>query len=195
MNLRSKKLLLYFTYNPNKSLLEYHLNQIQAQLEIFCKNYEHLLIMVDFNGYISERTRTAFCTLFKFKNLIKELTYYKNPNNPSCIDLFLTNCARSFHNTRVLETGLSDFYKLVVTALRSLSPKSISYRTCKQFNEEKCKDLFLTYLNELEMNDLYVDIFKITFLNALNSFAPVRKKYLLANHSKFVNKKLSKAMM
>ena len=128
----------------------------------------------------SERTLTAFCTLFKFKNLIKESTCYKNPNNPSCIDLFLTNCARSFHNTRVLKTGLSDFYKLVVTALRSkfesLSPKSISYRTCKQFNEEKCKDLFLTYLHELEMNDLYVDIFKTTFLNALNSFAPVRKK-------------------
>ena len=28
MNLRSKKLLLCFTYNPNKSLLERHLNQI-----------------------------------------------------------------------------------------------------------------------------------------------------------------------
>ena len=35
----------------------------------------------------------------------------------------------------------------------------------------------------------------MTFLNALNSFAPVKKKYLRANHSKFVNKELSKAMM
>ena len=32
------------------------------------------------------------------------------------------------------------------------------------------------------------------FLNALNSFATVRKKYLCANHSKFVNKELYKAM-
>ena len=45
------------------------------------------------------------------------------------------------------------------------------------------------------MSDLSVDVFKMTFFNALNSFAPVKKKYLRANHSKFVNKELSKAMM
>ena len=146
-NRRSKKWLLCFTYNPNKSLSERHVNEIQAQLEFFCKNYEHLLILGDFNANISEPTLTSFCTLFKLKNLVKEPTCYKNPNNPSCIDLFLTNCARSFHNTCVFETGLSDFHKLVVTLLRSkfesLPPKIISYRTYKQFNEGKFKDLFL----------------------------------------------------
>ena len=199
MNLRSKKWLLCFTYNPNKSLLERQLNHIQAQLEIFGKNSEHLLILGDFNANISEPTLKSFCTLFKFKNLVKEPTCYKNRNNSSCIDLFLTNCARSFHNTCVFETGLSDFHKLVMTLLRSrfesLPPKSTSYRTYKQFNEGKFKDLFLNYLNELEMSNLSVGIFKMTFLNTLNSFAPAKKKYLCANHSKFVNKELRKTMM
>ena len=99
----------------------------------------------------------------------------------------------------MFETGLSDFHKLVGTLLQSkvesLPPKIISYRTYKQFNEGKFKDLFLSYLNELEMSDLSVDVFKMTFLNALNSFASVKKKYLRANHSKFVNKELSKAMI
>ena len=45
------------------------------------------------------------------------------------------------------------------------------------------------------MSDLSVDVFKLTFLNALNSFAPVKKKYFCGNHSKFVNKELSKTMM
>ena len=45
------------------------------------------------------------------------------------------------------------------------------------------------------MSDLSVDVFEITFLNALNSFAPVKKKYLRANNTKLVNKELSKAMM
>ena len=45
------------------------------------------------------------------------------------------------------------------------------------------------------MSDLSVDVFKMTFLNVLNSFAPAKKKYLRANHSKFVNNELSKAMM
>lgn len=35
----------------------------------------------------------------------------------------------------------------------------------------------------------------MTFLNALNSFAPVTKKYRRANPSKFVNKELSEVMM
>ena len=141
INLRSKKWLLCFTYNRNKSLLERHLNQIQAQLEIFCKNYEHLLILGCFNANISESTLTSFCTLFKLENLVKEPICYKNPNNPSCIDQFLTNCARSSHSTCVFETGLSDFRKLVVTLLRSkfesLPPKITSYRTYKQFNDGK----------------------------------------------------------
>ena len=119
MNIRSKKLSFCFTYNSNKSLLERHLNQIQAQLEIFCKNYEHLLILGNFNAIISEPILTYFCTLFKLKNLVKELTCYKNPNSPSCIYLFLTNYARNFHNTCIFETGLSDFHKLVVTLRRS----------------------------------------------------------------------------
>ena len=121
--------------------------------------------------------------------------FLKNPNNPSCIDLFLTNCGRSLHNTCVFETGLSNFHKLVATLLRSkfesLPSKIFSYRTYKQFTEGKFKDLFLSYLNELEMSELSVDVFKMTFLNAVNSFAPAKEKY----HSKFVNKELSKAMM
>ena len=35
----------------------------------------------------------------------------------------------------------------------------------------------------------------MTLLNALNNTAPVRKKYLRANLSKFVNKEPSKAIM
>ena len=119
--------------------------------------------MGDFNANISEPPPTSLCTLFKLQNLVIEPTCYKNPNNPNCIDLFLTNCFRRFHNTYVFETGLSDFQKLVLALLRSkfetLSPKIISYRTYKQLNERKFKDLFPNYLNKLEMSDLSVDIF------------------------------------
>lgn len=54
--------------------------------------------MGDFNANILEHTLASFCTLFKLKNLFKEPTGHKNPDNPSCIDLFLTNCARRFYN-------------------------------------------------------------------------------------------------
>ena len=71
MNIRSKKWFICFTYNPSKSLLEHDLIQIQTQLDTFSKNYEHLLIMGDFNANVFESTLTSFCTLFKLKILSK----------------------------------------------------------------------------------------------------------------------------
>ena len=35
----------------------------------------------------------------------------------------------------------------------------------------------------------------MTFLNVLNKFAPLKKKHLRANHSRFVSKELNKAIM
>ena len=86
MKLGSKQLLLCFTYNPNKLLSEHHLNQTQAQLEIFCKNYKHLLLMGNCKANISKPTLTSFSILLKLKDLAKEPTCYKNPNNPSCLN-------------------------------------------------------------------------------------------------------------
>ena len=63
--------------------------------------------MGDFNADVSDQSMTSFCTLFKQKNIMKEPTCYENPEYPSCIDLFLTNCPRSFHSTCLYETGLS----------------------------------------------------------------------------------------
>ena len=57
-----------------------------------------------------------FCDTHNLKNLMKELTCFKSVNNPCCIDLILTNRASSFQNTNVVETGLSNFHKLAVTA-------------------------------------------------------------------------------
>ena len=99
MNIKSKKWLLCCTYNPNKSLIENHLRQLQKQLEAFSERCEHFLIMGDFSADVSDPSMTSFCTLFKRKSIVKEPTCYKIPENPSCIDLFSTNCPRSFYNT------------------------------------------------------------------------------------------------
>ena len=48
---------------------------------------------------------------------------------------------------------------------------------------------------DFNTDDITVDIFKMTFLNVLNRFARLKKKYLRPNHSRFVNKELNKAIM
>ena len=76
-----------------------------------------------------------------------------------------------------------------------LPPKIIKYRNYKNFDENEFRFLFKKHLNEFNADDITVDIFKMTFLNVLNKFASLKKKYLRANHSHFVNKELNKVIM
>ena len=60
-----------------------------------------------------------YCISYNLTSMINKPTCYKNPDRPFCIDLILTNCPRSFQNSCVIETGLSDFHKKVVTVMKT----------------------------------------------------------------------------
>ena len=74
--------------------------------------------MGDFNSEINEDAMMDFCVIYNFKSLINYPTCFKNPENPSCINLMLTNKPMSFQNASVTETGLSHFDKLTVTIMK-----------------------------------------------------------------------------
>ena len=76
--------------------------------------YDNILILGHFNAEMSENSMLDFCAQYDLKNLIKEPTCYKN-----IIDLMLTNRHRSFTSTCTVETGLSDFHKMTITALKT----------------------------------------------------------------------------
>ena len=50
---------------------------------------ENIILIGDFNVEISESHMNSFCVIYHLKSLIKEPTYYKNPEKPTCIDLIL----------------------------------------------------------------------------------------------------------
>ena len=56
-----------------------------------------------------------FCKFYSLTSLINGHTYWKNPSKPISIDLILTTRPKFFQNNHVIETGLSDFRKMVVT--------------------------------------------------------------------------------
>ena len=72
-------------------------------------------------------TMRNFCSSYTLNSLIKQPTCFKNQENPSCIDLILTNKPRSLESTCVIETGLSEFHRMTVSLLkmhiRKLPPK------------------------------------------------------------------------
>ena len=93
--------------------------------------YENMTLIRNFNVSPEDSHKETFCESYGSKNLIKVPTCHKNPPNLSCIDLILKNSPLSFQSSGVIETGLSDFHKMIVTVMKitfqKLDPKIIYY--------------------------------------------------------------------
>ena len=96
LNLRCKKWLLSCSYNPHWSLISEHLSIIARDLDLLCANYHETLFMGNFNAEPHDHFLMDFCDKYNVKILIKVPTCFINPENPSSIDLMLTNSNRSF---------------------------------------------------------------------------------------------------
>ena len=144
INLHKKKWLVNCSYNPHKSNIINHLNIISRSLDIHSTKYENIVFLSDFNACVDDEALQTFCKSYSFNSLIKQPTCFKNPKNPSCIDLILTSKPRSFQTKCVIETGLSDFHRMTISVLkmhfRKLPPKIISYRDFKKFDNERFMD-------------------------------------------------------
>ena len=144
LNLRQKKWLICCRYNPHKNLINYHLQELVKGIQIYSKNYNDILLMGDFNAEVAETSFSSFCELYEVKSIINQPACYKNLTNPSCIDLFLTNSPNSFQKSTAVETRLSDFHKLIVTVMKSYSPKRtpniVTYRKFTNFDTGKFFD-------------------------------------------------------
>ena len=99
------------------------MKNITTGVDQFSTTYDDLIIVGDFNVELEEGNILDCLNIYNLKNFAKQKTCYKNPDNLSYIDLTLTNCHKSFQNTNVFETGLSDFHKMTVSVLKSHFPK------------------------------------------------------------------------
>ena len=108
----------------------------------------------------------------------------KNPENPSCIDLILTNKPRSFQTKCVIETGLSDFHRMTISVLkmhfRKIPPNVINYRDFKKFdNEEFINSLQSTLRKESTDYSKNPDEFFEVCHSVLDINAPKKQKYVV----------------
>ena len=124
INLRKKKKqLLSCSYNPTKIQISNHLAELSKSTDLYLTKYDQLLFLGDFNAEVEDPSVKNFCSSYNLTSMINRPTCFKNPEKPSCIDLILTNCPRSFQTSCAIEIGLSDFHKLVVTVMKTTYKK------------------------------------------------------------------------
>ena len=197
INLSHSKWLFVTCYHPLSQNDDLFFRKLSNQIDFYSKTYDNFFIAGDFNCQETEPILSEFLNVNSAKNIVKEEACFKSIENPSCIDLFLTNKPNLFFNTSTNNTGLSDCHKMVVTVLRKTfqreQPKVVSYKDYKNFDNELFKSSLLNALNEISRPD-YI-IFEEVFLEALNKHAPVKQKAIKGNHASYMAKGLRKAIM
>ena len=113
----------------------------------------------------------------------------------------LANRPRRFHNTSLIETGLSDCHKMIVSVFRAffkrLPAKVIEYRNYKTFDQnEFLRNLDQELIKSNSCNDKQqYDIFASIFRRVLHKHTPLKMKKPRGNQAKFMTKELRKAVM
>ena len=115
----------------------YHSGKI---LDNFSIKYDHFVLLGDFNVQENETILSEFLNAYNAKNIVKNKTCFKSIENPSCVDLIITDKPGSFQHTNVFEIGISDHHKLVTTVMKEkftkALPKYAHYPNYKKFNEQ-----------------------------------------------------------
>ena len=155
----------------------------------------------DSNSCMEDFPMKTFGEIYKLRNLTKEPICFKNPENPTCIDLTLTNQPVSFKNTYVIQTVLSDFHKMIVAVMKmhfpKMKPQFVSYRKYKDFHNETFLDSLRHELNVQGqlLNEKGLDVFSTISTEIFDKHAPKKKRYIRYNHKPFISNEISKATM
>ena len=125
----------------------------------------------DFNVSPEDSHIETFCEPYGLKYFIKVRTYHKNPQNPSSINLILTNSPLSIQSSGIMEPGLSDFHKVTVTVMKAtfqkLDPKIIHYRNYQKYNnysyrQDLLSTLVMENINLSNVLKKFIDMYEIT---------------------------------
>ena len=194
INLRSKKWFISGSYNPNVGLTQNDAVSLSKNVNFYSSKHKNLIVIGNFSAEITNNYFEEFCVSYNLKDLIKQPTCFKYPDNPTLIDHILTNHPKNFLPLSVYETGLPDFHQLTAFYVKH-KPKISQYRDFNHFDNASFReDLF----QELSLKNVLRREFeklKYISLKVLNIHAPVKEKHVRSNQFPVMNKQLRKAIM
>ena len=176
LTIRKTKWLLVAGYNNKKENIANFLSHLSTGIDKYLCDYENFIILGDFNISMSNENMNNFCETYDLKNLIKEPTCYKNAINSSTIDVILTNKPRRFLSSMAIETGLSDYHKMVLTVIKSyckkIEPIITTYRDYKHFDDNFFRRDLIYNLENFDKTIMRYEDFKNIFMDVLDVHAP-----------------------
>ena len=170
------------------------------RMEKTASTCDNFIFLGDFNLCMEDSPMKTFDKIYKLSNLKKEPACFKNPQNPTCIDLILANKPLSFKNTNVIETKLSNIHKMIAAMMKmhfpKMKPQVVSYRKYKDFLNETFLGSLRCELNVQRqfLNEKGLDAFSSNCAEFFDKHVP-KKRYIRSNHKPFINNEISKAIM
>ena len=189
--------MLSYSYNPHKGNTKQYLSNISKGLHELNSKYDNILIIGDLNSEMSEPSLDEFCQTYNLESIVNKPTCFKNPKNPLCIDLVPSNKQERFSKAKTVETGPSDFHKMVVsvfeTSFKKQKTKIITYRDYECFGNEQFRESLVTYF--CTGKNISYDAFENSVLHTLNKMPPIKPEHIRCYRSPFMNKDIHKPIM
>jgi len=198
------KFLVVVLYNPPSTPS----NKLPEIFERLCNNVntdsQTMFLTGDFNVNISNKQH-ALADVFQIhglKNLIRGPTCFKSEENPSLVDLILTNQPQKVLSHFNHFIGISDFHSLVCIAMRLSRPRlekrTITYRSYKHFNQSAyVHDLSSTPFHIANLFDDVDDqlwAYETLLHEVVNDHAPLKTKTVRGRHCPYMHNELRKAI-
>ena len=178
IKIRKKKWLFCCSYNPNKNNISDHLHCLSNGLDTYISQHDNILLLRDLNVETSNPVLNDFCNVYNLFSLAKE-PCFKISYDPSCIDLFITNCQRSFdcyHRNRYIRFPYNGHYGF--KSFLYIYIYIIQYKSYKNFDNQVFQRELNSKLLNIDLNNAYLSEFSKIFLSIPDKHTPKEQKFI-----------------
>ena len=137
--------------------------QLSKEFDVYSSKYENFIALGDFIVEMTNIHMEEFCSVYNFKNFIKDPACFKNPEKPTTTDHILTKHRRCFQHSGAYEKGLCDFLRQTLTFRKY----AISNRILKSYNTETTRTVLTNILGETFYGSYLFKTFNL--MNLINS--------------------------
>jgi len=205
LRIGSQKWCIISVYRSEQITVDSFLSNFSKTLDNVFDEYENVAIIGDLNINTLKNLKAHekskyeklknFCDTYDLSNLIKSPTCFQS-EEPSSIDVILTNKKRSFMHSKSIQNGLSDHHSIICsmlkTTIKKIKPTQIKYRCMKHFDEGRFFTELENKIGKINFNRPKNDFSKFAgkFLDIVDKHAPIKTKIIRGNDAPFMNANL-----